>query len=342
MTRAFTDSPALRSATPLLIGLVGPSGCGKTLSALRLAVGIQRVSKGRIYHIDTEANRALHYAPSAGEKPAATKFMYDFQHVPFAAPFGSLAYLEAIEYCRSKDAGIIIVDSGSHEHEGPGGVLETHDAEVDRLSKAWNTSRDKVNLAAWQKPKSDRRRLINSILQMPINFIFCFRAKEKVKPGKDGKMLDLGWQPIAGEEFIYEMTVNILLHPSSGGVPTWDPAEPAERQMVKLPSQFSGIFSERRPLCEDIGESLARWAAGGPSPSPAPAASFPARVSLDRNLARRQAKIQEFREKVGDAKWHAILGANGATCLAEITTIKQADAIGVELKQAMEESCPKA
>lgn len=388
MTRAFTDSPAIRSATPLLIGLVGPSGSGKTLSALRLAVGIQRVTRSKIYHIDTEANRALHYAPSVSEKAFAHDFMFEFEHVPFVAPFAPLDYLAAIKHCRAKGAGIVIVDSLSHEHEGPGGVLEIHESEMERLSKAWNTSRDKVNLAAWQKPKSERRKLINAILQMPCNFIFCYRAKEKVKPGKDKQLVNLGWQPIAGEEFIYESTVTCLLHPASGGVPTWNPEEQAEKTMVKLPGQFAGIFEKRQPLSEEIGESLARWAAGGSAPSPAPAgricpvcqqpfagdswyhcpkcgghgyasvkndacctacsnAAMPSKLSNEKKLANRQARILDFKVKLGEPAWIEILGSEGATCIAEITSIPQAELIGGKLKQALEDrqkqeaQCPK-
>ena len=39
MPRTFTDSNAIRGATPLLIALVGPSSSGKTFSALELATG---------------------------------------------------------------------------------------------------------------------------------------------------------------------------------------------------------------------------------------------------------------------------------------------------------------
>lgn len=257
-TRVFEDKPAIREATPLLVGLVGPSGSGKTFSALRLATGIQQVSGGEIWCVDTEARRALHYADQ-----------FKFRHLQFKAPFSPLDYLAAIEHCANKGAKIIIVDSASHEHEGPGGVLEMHGAELDRLAGNDYGKRERMNLLAWQKPKSERRRLLNSILQMPINFIFCFRAKDKTKPGKDpnGKsiMISLGWMPIAGEEFVYEMTLNCLLYPNSGGIPTWQPEETGEKSMIKLPSQFQTLFQEKQPLCEAIGEKLARWAAGGVS-----------------------------------------------------------------------------
>src|SRR4029079_18921024 len=111
--RSFDDKPAVRERVPLLVGLVGPSGGGKTFSALRLAKGFQRVTGSEVYFIDTEARRALHYADR-----------FQFRHVAFGAPFGPLDYLAAIQHCVAKGAKTIIVDSMSHEHEGPGGVLE--------------------------------------------------------------------------------------------------------------------------------------------------------------------------------------------------------------------------
>ena len=252
MQRTFEDKPATRERVPLMIGLMGPSGGGKTYSALRLATGIQRVTGGDIFVIDTEARRALHYAGR-----------FKYRHVQFAAPFGPLDYLGAIEHCVKKGAGVIIVDSMSHEHEGPGGVLEMHEAEVQKLSGGDRAKADRVKMLAWGKPKQQRRRMINSILQAPSNFIFCFRAKEKLKIERGKEPEPRGFMPIAGEEFVYEMTLNALLLPNAGGVPTWQSREIGEKQMIKLPEQFrTMLLSEAGPLSEDIGFQLATWAQG--------------------------------------------------------------------------------
>lgn len=241
--RKFEDIAARREQVPLLVGLVGPSGSGKTFSALRLATGIQRITGGDIYAIDTESRRMLHYADS-----------FKFRHLQFDAPFSPLDYLAAIEHCIAKGAKTIIIDSLSHEHEGPGGVLEWHDKEM-----GGNTAK---SFMAWAKPKAARRRLINSILQLNANFIFAFRAKEKLKMvrGKDPE--PRGWQPIAGEEYVYEATLNCLLLPASNGVPTWQPEHDNEG-MIKLPAQFRGIFDKGPQLSEEVGEKLAQWAKGG-------------------------------------------------------------------------------
>lgn len=249
MTRKFDIRPAAREKTPLLVGLIGPSGSGKTYSALRLAAGFQRISGGDTYVIDTEARRSLHYA----EK-------FKFQHLAFGAPFGPLDYLDAINTCVNAGATTIIVDSFSHEHEGPGGVLEMHQAEHERIG-----GREGTKMLAWGKPKRERRRLINSILQMNCNFVFCFRAKEKLKMERGKDPEKLGFMPIAGEEFIYELTLKCLLLPGANGIPTWHSDFFGEKAMIKLPEQFRSTFSADPQLTEDVGEQLAKWAAGGSS-----------------------------------------------------------------------------
>ena len=111
------------SPVPLLIGLTGPSGSGKTFSALRIATGIKEVVGGEIFVVDTEQRRALHYAER-----------FDFKHVNFEAPFGSLDYLEALRFCKAQGAGVVVIDSCSHEHDGPGGLLEQHETELTRMA----------------------------------------------------------------------------------------------------------------------------------------------------------------------------------------------------------------
>lgn len=152
--RTFEDVEAKRERVPLMVGLMGPSGGGKTYSALRLATGIQRVTGGDIFGIDTESGRMLHYADK-----------FRFRHVPFKPPFGPLDYLAAVEHCVKRGAKIIITDSASHEHEGPGGVLEQHDRVVQEKG-------EKHSMSAWIRPKAERRRLINTVLQLPISSIW--------------------------------------------------------------------------------------------------------------------------------------------------------------------------
>ena len=259
--RKFELKPAVRSHVPLLIGLIGPSGSGKTLSALRLATGIQRVSGGLIAGIDTESERMKAYADK-----------FKFMHLNFTAPFGSLDYLEAIRYCVAQGAKVIVVDQMSSEHDGPGGVIDTQENELDKMAGDNYEKRERCKMLAWSKPKSNRRKLIAGLLQINCNFVFCFRAKSIVKPMKvNGKteVVPQGFVPIAGDEFIYEMTTNIFLPPKSDGVPCWNSENPGEKVAMKLPMQFRGILDRpNQPLSEDIGEQLATWAKGGTTEKP--------------------------------------------------------------------------
>lgn len=285
--RQFADFPAVREKVPLWVGLSGPSGGGKTYSAHRLAKGMQRVQGGDIYGIDTESKRMLHYADK-----------FSFRHVPFNAPFGSLDYLEAARYCIGKGAGIIIIDSMSHEHEGEGGCLECHEAELQRLSGGDWKKAQAMNMLAWAKPKQARRRMINSLLQLNASFIFCFRAKDKIKIKKGEQPTQLGFMPIAGEELVFEMTANALLLPGAGGVPTWMSEEIGEKTMIKLPEQFRKHFLEQKigqPLDEDAGEFMARWAMGDVKTDPGIYDAAIAKVKAALTITELDAAVAESR-----------------------------------------------
>jgi hypothetical protein len=258
MSRTFEASPGIRREVPLLIGIMSPSGGGKTYSALRLATGIQKVTGGEIFGVDTENNRMLHYADQ-----------FKFQHVPFSAPFGSLDYLECLQWCSKQGSRITIVDSMTHEHIGQGGYLETAEAVVDRIAGNDWKKREAVKMLGWATAGPLRQKMIEGIKQLDGAFIFCFRAKEKTKPvRKDGKteVVDMGFMPIAGEEWVYEMSVNCMLEPRSNGVPTWRSDHVGERMMMKLPRHFEHLFPEGKPLDEATGAGLAEWARGGSAP----------------------------------------------------------------------------
>lgn len=248
----FTFRKAIREATPLLIGLIGPTWTGKTYSALRLASGIVKERGGKIVGIDTEAHRMLQYAEE-----------FQFQYLDFSEPFSSLRYLEAMQAAAHEaDGGCVIVDSMSHEHEGLGGYLDYHEKEVQRLVSSGGFRNEyAAAIPAWNKPAQDRRKLINALLQLNCAFVFCFRAKEKLKIVKGQNPVELGWQAIAGDEFGFEMSARCLLTPGCKGVPDW--SQDAQRLGVpKRIKDHESILTDGRQLSEDIGAELARWAAG--------------------------------------------------------------------------------
>lgn len=266
--RDFDFTPAVRERVPLLIGLAGPSGSGKTYTALRLATGMAKATPGPILFIDTENRRGLHYAEN-----------FQFRHADFGAPFGSLDYLAAMHAADKLKPSVIVVDSMSHEHEGPGGLVDLQDKEMQRLAGddygTWKAER--FNMMAWQKPKAARRHLLQGITRLNANVILCFRAGEKAKPKKNDRgkteIVEQGFTPIAGQEFVYEMTLCALFRAGARGVPTWSSDKPGEHAAIKLPGQFRELFADGEQMTEDHGEALARWAIGT-APSKKRAASI--------------------------------------------------------------------
>jgi hypothetical protein len=110
---------------------------------------------------------------------------------------------------------------------------------------------------------------------MEANFILCFRAKEssvpvqRVEEGNNGRtytkteVVNQGFVPIGGDDFVYECTLCALLPPAARGVPMWKPELVGERRMVKVPEQFRSVEElHDQPLNEELGEQLARWALG--------------------------------------------------------------------------------
>lgn len=257
-SRTFEAKPAKRERTPIIMALVSPSGAGKTKSALRIGDGFARVQPGLTVVIDTEAKRALHHSD-----------VHKFHHIDFAPPFGPADYIEAFKEALRHNPTTVIVDSMSHEWEGPGGVLEMHDAELDRMAGNDWKKRERCTMAAWIKPKAEHNRLKQFMLQQRVNWIICFRSKEKIKPVKGGEPLDLGWQALGAEDLIYECLLKCLLFPGADGKPSWSSDKIGERALMKLPGWFRDLFEKPRQLDEDIGEQLARWAAGSDIAAPA-------------------------------------------------------------------------
>lgn len=282
MARTFTHATATRTDVPLLIGITGASSSGKTYSALELAVGVQSVRPGPIFCVDTEGGRARHYSD---------KFI--FEHVPFAPPFGPLDYKAAIDYCVSKGARIIVVDSMSHEHDGDGGVLDQIDDYLEKKAGDNWEKRDRLKFAAQIKPKAERKELNQRILQLTdVTFIFCYRAHEKIRLTK-GKDPEKGWAPISTSPLFFDMTLRLLLPPGSDGRPLFFPQDEGEKLLTKLPYQFREWFKAGDQLSAEIGRKLALWAKGGDAsgspallPPPAPA-SPPARAATGTGVTSR-------------------------------------------------------
>lgn len=247
----------------LMVGMMGMSGSGKTESAIALATGMASVNGGPVVVIDTESGRARHKHKRNGGR-------FDFKHIDFDPDHSTVRYLAAINYAISQGAGAIVVDSYSHEHEGIGGALEQHAAE---LQSRFNGNEAMTGLA-WAKPKRERKAVVNRLLQVCTPIVFCFRAKE----GVDFNYIDPvklkrtpraeGLVPIGDRQFFYDMTVNFVFRAGCDGVPDWAPnirTEPVTRYLAKCPGQFRKLLGyEGKPpqVNEELGVAMAKWAAG--------------------------------------------------------------------------------
>ena len=166
---------------------------------------------------------------------------------------------------------MIVVDSVSHEWSGTGGCLDMQDAELDRMAGGDWKKREACKMAAWIKPKTSHKHMVQRLLQVRAHLILCFRAEEKIEMirGDDGKMKIVpkvtatgidGWVPICEKNLPYELTASFLLMASAPGVP----------KPIKLQEQHRALFPLDRPITEESGKRIAEWASGGKSERAAP------------------------------------------------------------------------
>ena len=256
MSNGFTFRPAERKDTPLIIGLAGPTKSGKTMSALRLAAGLTDNFE-RIAMLNAEGKRGEQYAEWFEDK-----YGKQYLNCNIDPPYSPERYEEALRAMKSLHPTVGIIDSASHMHDGPGGLLEYHDAELNRLSRGDDNKRDKNNFTAWIKPKAAENKFIYTMLGMECPIILCFRAKEKLKIISGKPPIDLGWQPIAGDRITFETIFTLVLPPHSKGVP--------DLSLSEMRQPFDTMVPKDKPIDEELGRALAAWAKGGsatPQPS---------------------------------------------------------------------------
>jgi hypothetical protein len=232
---------AKRENTPLIIGLAGPTKSGKTLSAHRIAKGL--ASGGTVAMLNAEGPKGHQYADR-----------FDYIAADIGPPYRPERYTEALQAALAAEPSVLIIDSMSHMHDGPGGLLEYHDSELDRLAGDDYKARDRKNWTAWIKPKAKENEFIYAALSAGCHMIWCFRAKEKIKIVTGQQPIDLGWQPIAGERISFETLFTLMLPPHSKGVP--------DLALSEMREPFDSLIPTGEQLSEETGARLAAWAAG--------------------------------------------------------------------------------
>lgn len=250
---SFEIHDAVRADVRLLILLAGGTGSGKTESAMRLATGLAGGQPFCV--IDTENGRALHKADD-----------YAFKHIPFDEPFSPERYTEAIQTADAAGFPVIIVDSGSHEYDGVGGVLDSQEQEFERMGR-----KEGARMASWIAPKARHKRFVQTLLRTRAHVILCLRAQDQVEIVKVNGKTEVqpkqtltgaqGWVPIVEKRLPFEATISLLLLQDSPGVPV----------PIKLERRHSELVFTDVPLDEATGERLAAWAKGSDAGAHPPA-----------------------------------------------------------------------
>lgn len=245
-----TFSKAVRKGSHVIITAYGESGCGKTYSLIRLGRGLVG-PKGKLGMIDTETGRGLIYANVGG----------GYEYAELTPPFTPERYIEAIDAAEEAGLDALILDSGSHEWEGLGGVLEIADSQTNRKGD------ELLGLAKWAKPKARHKRYVQRLLNSRMHLLISLRAKEKMvqltdktpipKGMKIGDIVSAGYQPIQDKRFIFETTVQLFL-------PVYDDRRRLGVPIVeKCPEDLWGAFPEGQHISEETGQKIAEWVNGG-------------------------------------------------------------------------------
>ena len=240
----FQIKPATRVGINPLIVAYSESGCGKTYSALLLARGLAGTS-GKIVVADSESGRASLYADVLAG---------GFETFDLCAPFSPARYVEAIDAIESSGAAVGIIDSGSHEWEGSGGVLDMA-GEIEQRT-------GKTGLHCWKTPKFEHAKFVQRLLRTKIPIIVCLRAKYKTRQTKNeqGKTVlikDEATSPIQAEDFIFEATCHFEILQNHSIILT-KCSHPSLRDCFPK--------DKTTPITVENGKALAEWcnAAGKP------------------------------------------------------------------------------
>ena len=246
--------------SPLMVSIAGYSNSGKTESALLIGEGVRRVVGGPLFAIDSEGGRMRE---KAGIVP--------FRRVALDPPYTSQAYHQAVEYCVSKGAQVIVIDNLSDEHKGMGGVLQQFEAFMsEKCGNDWS-KREKWSQAGWARvkaPRAEMEQYFKYLMEHKgVVIIATFRADEKYKPktAKE-KLLNpekeeaLSWSIESTSEVPYMSTVRYVLETGSDGVPILPDkaANTAEKKLMKVGRRYKDLLKDKEPFSIEFGIRLAK------------------------------------------------------------------------------------
>jgi hypothetical protein len=224
---------AERKKAKIRLGLSGASGFGKTYTSLLIAKGLVGDWE-KIAMIDTEHGSGELYAD-----------LGDYNVITLNPPYSPERYIEAIKACEQAGMECIIIDSITHEWDGPGGCLEI----LDKLGGKYQD---------WAKITPRHNAFINAILTSKSHVITTVRRKQDYEMTKDNngkiKVEKAGTKEITREGFEYELTVNLEIA--------------NDRHMVRASKDRTGLFMDKPEFIPTVetGELIRKWCESGKEP----------------------------------------------------------------------------
>ena len=260
----FVPASEVKQKSHAVIGISAPAKTGKTYTALHLAQLLARAAGKPVYMIDTDSGRGLKYADRPDVYPDLCPYLY----LRLDPPHSSERYQEAIKAASTAGAGCIVVDTGSDEWDGDGGVLDQHEKRLDQLAGEDYKRREKSNMAGWAKVKPPHKRFAHSLTQLDAHLIICFRGEPKTEVGKDGKPRVLGIQPVWGSAIPFKLDFHLHMNDKDrpGHYEPWFRGLQHERE----------IFPGGTVDAATVKRLLASYAGEGPASAPAAAPGAPA------------------------------------------------------------------
>ncbi len=226
---------ATRKKSKLRLNISGPAGSGKTYSALLMAKGLIG-NWEKIAVIDTENGSASLY-----------DHLGQFQTIDLQSPFTPERYIEAIDLCINGGIECIIIDSSTHEWNGPGGCIEIneHLAQSKFKGNTWS---------AWSQTTPRHDAFVQKVLQCPVHVITCTRSKMETVMTDDKKVKKLGMKDMQREGWEYELTVSLNLD--------------RDTHTAQASKDRTEIFEGLDPfvITESTGELIKQWCEKGIEP----------------------------------------------------------------------------
>jgi hypothetical protein len=196
---------------------------------------------------DSESGRGALYAD--------VKEIGGYDHFLIDEPFSPEKYVRAIKFMEDNGAAVGVIDSFSHEWEGPGGVCDLA-AQAEERSGV-------PGLHNWNKPKQAHKLVMLAMLRAKIPLIVCLRAKFKTRQarenGKTKIVKDDYTSPLQSEDFLFECTIHGEVLPNH-----------AFHLTKSSHPDLKKCFPVDQPLEIKHGQLVAKWCSGSMD-IPAPA-----------------------------------------------------------------------